>query len=311
MKTKDVLVNFTGGRLKEIFTLCTEKTIATVFEARIRADKPLCLRTDNDEIFLSPSGKPCDTENAYKPSLKDISDCIEIMSNYSLYAFQEEIRNGFITLRGGHRVGVSGRAVFENGSVKVFKGINGLNVRITRQVHGCASPILHLLNNPVFNTLIISPPCRGKTTMLRDLIRQLSDSGLNVGIVDERSEIAGTYMGTIQNDVGLRTDVLDGCPKTEGMFILLRSMSPDIIAIDEIGAAEAKAAAEITNSGVKLLCTAHASSVEEIAKNPALKTAVDNKLFGRYVMLSSNGKMGKIEGVYDENMQRMVLWNSH
>ena len=296
MNAKELLTSCTGGRLKEVFLRCREVRLEGVFEIRVRADKPLILRKPQTEMFVDVHGCVVSgAEQAYKPSLKDVADCVEVMSNYSLYAFQEEIRNGFITLRGGHRVGVSGRAVYENGGVKVFKGINGLNIRVAREIKGCAVPVITYVDRPLHSTMIISPPGRGKTTLLRDLTRLLSDRGYNVGVVDERSEIAGMYMGVAQNDVGVRTDVLDGCPKEAGMFTLLRSMSPDIIVVDEIGGSGETAAVEqITASGVKLICTAHGGGVEDIGKNSILRELMQNKVFGRYIVLAADGSMGQI-----------------
>jgi stage III sporulation protein AA len=187
-----------------------------------------------------------------------------------------------------------------------MKGINGLNIRIAREIRGCASPLMKYVDKPLQNVLIISPPGKGKTTLLRDMARQLSDGGYNVGIVDERSEIAGTYLGVVQNDVGMRTDVLDGCPKRAGMYAVLRVMSPDVLVVDEIGGKDdADVIMETVNSGVKLLCTAHGGGVDEVRRKPDFAELVNKKVFGRYVVLAASGAIGKIEGVYDENMGRV------
>jgi stage III sporulation protein AA len=282
---------------------CDENILRDVYEARIRVDKPLMVNSPNGGIFIGADGRVCrEAEKAYKPSASDIHACLEMMSGYSLYAFQEGIRNGYITLRGGHRVGVSGQAVFkgEGGALSSFKNINGLNIRIAREVKGCAEDVYEKIRNPLGNVMIISPPGRGKTTLLRDLARLLSDGGLNVSVADERSEIAGVYMGVPQNDVGCRTDVLDGCPKAEGMALLLRSMSPDIIVVDEIsGAGEAAAVEEIVNSGVKLLCSAHGTSVDDVKSRPSLRRLSDKSIFNHFVVLEPDGAAGRVKGVYE------------
>lgn len=146
---------------------------------------------------------------------EDIKETMALVSNYSLYAYEDEIRQGYITIKGGHRVGIAGKTVLENERVKTIQYISFMNIRLSHQVKGCANQVLPYIINEgrLCHTLIISPPCCGKTTMLRDIIRQVSESGQSVGVVDERSEIAACYLGIPQNELGIRTDVLDGCPK--------------------------------------------------------------------------------------------------
>ena len=185
-----------------------------------------------------------------------------------------------------------------------------MNLRISHQVKGCADGVLPWLYGPEgpFHTLIISPPRCGKTTLLRDLIRQISDGclglrGCTVGVVDERSEIGGSYQGIPQNDVGIRTDVLDCCSKAEGMVMLLRSMAPQVIAVDEIGNYEDIRAIEMTlNSGCKLLATVHGSSIDEIRKKPLLERLMKEHVFERYIILQKEtaGQIGKVQEIYDE-----------
>jgi stage III sporulation protein AA len=154
----------------------------------------------------------------------EIRETMEYISNYSLYAFEDEIRQGFITINGGHRIGIAGKIIIENDEIKGMKHISFINIRLAHQVKGCANKVIPYLidekTKGIYHTLIISPPRCGKTTLLRDIIRQLSDGnsrypGMNVGVVDERSEIGACYMGTPQNDLGIRTDVLDCCPKAK------------------------------------------------------------------------------------------------
>ena len=178
-------------------------------------------------------------------SKREIEETMEYVANYSMYAYEEELRQGFLTIGGGHRVGVVGKAVSEDGHIRSMKYISCINVRIAHEVRGCADAVMPYVagRGDVRHTLIISPPGCGKTTLLRDMIRQISNGGKHcrgrtVGVVDERSELGGAYRGIPQNDLGMRTDLLDCCPKAEGMMLLIRSMTPQVIAVDEIGGEE-------------------------------------------------------------------------
>jgi stage III sporulation protein AA len=229
------------------------------------------------------------------------------MSNYSLYAFEEEIKNGYITIQGGHRVGICGQAVLAEGGIKTIKHINGLNIRITHQIKGCADGVIDKIAKPdLKHTMIISPPGCGKTTLIRDIARLLSNGdddknipGYKVGIVDERSEIAGCYHGVPQNDVGIRTDILDAAPKAKGMIMLLRSMSPEVIIVDEIGRKEDSTAIdEIINSGVKLVCTVHGASLQDILKKEVLSEILRKDIFEIFIVLKYGKTAGEIAGIY-------------
>ncbi len=240
---------------------------------------------------------------------EEIKETLEYISNYSLYAYEHELKQGFITIEGGHRVGMAGQVIMEEGKIKNLKYISSINLRISHEVKNCADKIFPYItyNKQMYHTLLISPPRCGKTTLLRDIIRQVSDGnmwvkGCTVGVVDERSELGGCDLGNPQNEMEVRTDILDRCPKAEGMIMLIRSMAPQVIAVDEIGAEEDVHAIEYAmHCGCKMLATAHGYSMEEIQRKPIFEKLVQERRFERYVILSNRYQIGGIEAVYGEN----------
>ena len=188
-----------------------------------------------------------------------------------------------------------------------MKYISFINIRLSHQIKGCADPVMPYIRqgSEIYHTLIISPPRRGKTTLLRDVIRQLSDGdrvyrGMTVGVVDERSEIGACYMGIPQNELGIRTDILDCCPKVQGMLMLIRTMSPQVIAVDEIGSREdMEAMIHVMNCGCKLIATVHGSSIEDIRSKPILRKLLQERIFERYIVMNSQEQIGKIAEIFD------------
>lgn len=309
--TKQIILTYLSNKLRDFLKIIPIEDFNTIIEIRIRIHKPIIIRTFSKEMSIYCENSipkiTSDIEKGYKIDGNDIEQIIERISAYSLYAYEEEIKNGFITIPCGHRVGISGKTVIEDGKVKTIKNINGFNIRICHEIKGCGEKIYKFIDNDFQNhTLILSPPSSGKTTLLRDLIRLISNSGKNVSVVDERSEISGCYKGTPQNDLGLRTDVLDGCPKDKAMLILLRSFAPDVIAVDEIGKKkDVQAIKEIIYAGVTIICTVHASSIEDIKNKPYLKKLVNQKVFKNYIILDKDN-IGQIKGVYDKNFNEII-----
>lgn len=282
----------------------------SIQEIRLRAEKPLILWQDGQEFFVAQQGfLTKHRQQAYLVSQEEIRKTLEFIGMYSLYAYEEELKQGFLTIQGGHRVGVAGKTIMDAHKIKGIQQISCINIRFAHQITGCADAVMPYVveEKTICHTLIISPPRCGKTTLLRDMVRQISDGwdafpGITVGVVDERSEIGGNYQGVPQNDVGIRTDVLDCCSKSEGMILLLRSMAPQVIAVDEIGNYEDIGAIEMTlNSGCKLLATVHGSSIEEIQQKPLLERLIKEHIFERYILLKREapGQVGNVQAIYD------------
>nr|WP_108025552.1 stage III sporulation protein AA [Melghirimyces profundicolus] len=279
-------------------------------EIRIRQGRPLEVVLPFRSGFVTPEGRlAVREEEAYHPDSEDCEKMLNLISNHSLYALEEELRRGYVTIEGGHRIGLTGRVVVESGKVKHIREVTGFNVRIARQVKGAARHLLPRIfqRGTLFNLLIVSPPQCGKTTLLRDLARIVSSGegmpARKVGVVDERSEIAGCVDGVPQHEMGPRTDVLDGCPKAEGMMMMIRSMSPDLLVVDEIGRKEdSEAVFEAVHAGVHLFTTAHGHSMEEICRRPGFSGLIREGVFSRYVLLSRRKGPGTIEAVYDRHL---------
>lgn len=291
-----------------------EADFRQVQEIRLRAGAPLLMVYGNREYYVTDQGRlRSGSGEGHMVTRDELRETMEYISNYSLYAFEEEIRQGFITIQGGHRIGVAGKVVMADRDIRSMKYISFINVRLSHQIRGCADLVMPYLYEwgQITHTLLIAPPRCGKTTLLRDMIRQLSTGaaghrGVTVGVVDERSELGACYQGVPQNDLGIRTDVLDCCPKAKGMMMLIRTMSPQVIAVDEIGSREDLEAVEyVMNCGCKLVATVHGTSVEDLMQKPVLKEMVQGRMFERYIVLNSQGTIGHVQQICDSQGNRL------
>ncbi len=276
--------------------------LENIEEIRLRANQPLICKARGEEVFVNNGGQ-CKPSDAYYVTDIDVKNTIKLMSNFSLFSFDEQLRKGFFTLKGGHRVGVCGKTVIENGEIVTIKDISSLNIRISREILGCSDNIMkYIVDNRVQNTLILSPPNNGKTTLLRDLVRNISDSGFGCVIIDERSEIAGSYNGEAQVNLGTRCDVLDACDKILGISMAIRSMAPDVIIVDEIGTVDdIEAVSRAFNSGVNIVATTHCESLEEFKNKKSFEKIIEEKSFDRYVFMKNK----RVSKVFDRNFNEI------
>ncbi len=257
----------------------------SVREIRLRAEAPPVVIADTRYV---PDGPP-------------VSACViqrtaQRMCQNSVYARQEELKNGFVTLPGGHRAGFCGRTVLENGEVRSLTEISSVNLRVAHEIKGVADVVLPALvhGGDIYNTLVVSPPGGGKTTLLRDMARQLGSEkyGFRVGIADERGELAAMYRGVPQCDVGIFTDVYDGCPKGRAMQMLLRGMAPQIVITDELGGEEdEKAVRALTYAGVRVVCSVHGASREDMLARPGIGEMLRAGIFRKVVLLGGVGRI--------------------
>lgn len=277
-------------------------------EIRLRVDKPVILKLHNGEYFLKQNGEMVHQISGEEIIIhrQDMQEFVNRVCNDSVYAYDDELRQGFITVWGGHRIGIAGQAVVnEDGSIRTIKHISAMNIRIAHEIKGVADCVMpYLYEKEQFcNTLILSPPGCGKTTLLRDIIRQISDgngshAGLTVGVVDERSELAGCFMGVPQNDLGIRSDVLDACPKVHGMMMLIRAMAPQIVAIDEIGGVEdVNAISKVHACGCRLVATIHGYNMEDIMGKAFMRSLLEDNFFSRFIVLEKKEGCPKVKEI--------------
>lgn len=252
-------------------------------ELRLRAGRPVSITLPEGEAALP--GCPPVTSN-------DLRTVLEIATHASAHTALERVRHGFVTVRGGHRLGICGTVAVKDGTIHNMQCITSLNIRIARQIPGIANDLLRWIRKEgsMPSVLVLAPPGAGKTTLLRDLIRGLSDgiggSPLRVGVVDERGELAASWDGVMQLDLGSHTDVVDGCGKADGLMMLLRGMNPQVLAMDEISApGDIDALDKAVGCGVALLATAHGCSVDDMQRRPLYSGLLQRKIFQKVLQI--------------------------
>lgn len=306
-----------SGSLYMILKEVPEEIQKNVREICIRTEKPVIFMCTNDYLFLRKDGKL--TRNLNLPlkiaSQRELEESLKTMCKDSVYSYTNEIKNGFLTLKGGHRVGLCGTAVIEDEKIVNVRDISTLSVRIARQMRNSADELLSSINNKFNGIILAGIPASGKTTILRELARKLSLLGEKVSVIDERNEFSGTYAGLAQNDLGF-CDILNGYPKAEGLTQAIRTLSPNVIVCDEIGTErDIQAIRQAVHAGVKLIVSMHAGSIDDFSRRKHCMDILNTEAFDVLAMMWGRTKPGVISQIYKvganvDKTDRFALVNS-
>lgn len=294
----NVLEKYLPAHIHKALTAVSAGMLPSVEELRLRACRPLMIYTSDCGYCVAADGQISQT-TGLRVTEADIEQTFSAITGKSPYAYEDEIRQGFLTLSSGIRAGLSGSAMLTNGQLKTYKSVSGINFRIPREAYGVSQRLLPYISyeGRLVNTLIISSPKLGKTTVARDIAR-CAGSGIGVSpckvsLIDERQELAASLYGYPLFDVGRETDVISGVLKADGVFMALRSLSPEVIITDEIGKPEdLDALKEVANSGVVMIATAHAPDLDSLLHRMFFRQLFEARLFDAYVVLSA--QLGRI-----------------
>ncbi|NLJ57496.1 MAG: stage III sporulation protein AA [Tissierellia bacterium] len=297
------ILNSLSGRINRAVSK-EESILKEAVEIRLRINSPISVKTRKKHVFLG-----------LVINKKDIDETVANFTKNSMHAFEKEINKGYITIEGGHRVGISGECIYEKDSLKGFKNITSLNIRIAKEFPGCSNKYLKYLlsaDKNIYNTIIIGPPLAGKTTFIRDITANLSDGfnapyfeGCDITLIDERGEISAVYNGAPQMYTGKRTDILSHCRKSDGFFMSIRALAPRVIVSDELGSIKDFEIIQYAlKSGIKIITTAHGANLEDLKKNLYLKSIIEKNFFERAFILHKHPL--RVKEIFDFQRNRVV-----
>ncbi|WRS28155.1 stage III sporulation protein AA [Oscillospiraceae bacterium MB08-C2-2] len=303
----DQAVSFLSHRVCRVLLALPEKVRESAFEVRLRVGKPLTLVSGEGCLFVDHEGHPSrfPDANSFIITLRDLEDCVITLCDYSIHSHQQEFKNGFIAVEGGHRAGICGTAVVTDGVLANVRDVTSVNLRIAREMKGAAGELAErVFANGLCSVLVAGIPSSGKTTLLRDLARMLADGQLGnyykVAVVDERCELGAVSAGLPQNDLGACCDILSGYPKGEGILTAIRTLSPQVVVCDEIGSSkEADSLLDSVGCGVKLVASAHGASPQELMRRPQLRRLLEQGAFDKVVLLGRAETPGQIVDVLE------------
>lgn len=308
LKWKNEIFPYLGKSISRYIEKLPTSTLCNISEIRLRANGAASVTVGNKNLIIYDEDK-----NPVTVSIDESAEVFSRLCDGTVFKFENQIRNGYITINGGHRVGFCGTAVYEGDRIVTLKDITSITFRISRQIKNAAREIIgNIINDEkIYSALIVSEPCGGKTTMLSDLARLVSNMGKRCAVVDERSEICSVYNGIPQKDIGGLTDVLNGYSKGDGMMMALRCLSPQLIICDEIGSkADTDAMLEAMNAGVPVVATAHASGEDDLLGRPQIERLIDYGAVDKIFFLQGNSNPGVVRKVITVNRYDEDSWNS-
>lgn len=323
IKAIKTIIKYLSVNIKNIMLTQNNFILQNIYEIRIRINTPIYLKTVQGNYFISYN--KCShmyNDTFYKVSKNDINHTMAALTSYSMHAYENEIKRGYITIQGGHRVGICGDCIYSENNFSGFKNITSFNIRIAKDFHNCTNNYYKYIiknNKQIYNTLIAGPPLSGKTTFIRELTRKLSDGitnpefyGCDITVIDERGEIASQYNGIPQIYIGTRTDILSYCMKKEGFFMSIRSLAPKIIVSDELGSIEDFEIIQYAlKSGVKIITTAHCFDINDLYDNIYIKKILDNKFIERIIILGYTKRPIYVKKIYDNLKDTLLYDNSN